>query len=105
MRRRENGRENEVEIVCDYVLTLILERAMLFPDRKTIDRAGGTGSRRMAMKDMNKQDESKSAFGALSRSRQSALKKSARRFIQENPGSADNSRFWRCLSARQITEA
>lgn len=57
------------------------------------------------MKDMNKQDESKSAFGALSRSRQSALKKSARRFIQENPGSADNSRFWRCLSARQITEA
>lgn len=53
---------------------------------------------------MNKHEQSKADFRALSKSRRSALAREARQFIRQRPADADNSRYWRCLSARQVTE-
>jgi len=56
------------------------------------------------MNDTNKFEESVEQFSKLSTSRKNTLAREAAKFIRENPGSADNSRFWRCLSARQVRE-
>ena len=41
-------------------------------------------------------------FRQLARSTQKAHARKARAFIAENPGCADNSNYWRGLSARQV---
>lgn len=49
-------------------------------------------------------EQSRESFSNLSRSRQNAVAREARRFMRENPGSADHNGFWQRLSARQVTE-
>ena len=44
-------------------------------------------------------------FRALSYPRIMQLKRNARGFIRDNPGCADNSNFWRGMSARHILES
>jgi len=46
-----------------------------------------------------------SQFRALSTSRKNKLERDAKQFIAQNPGCADNSNFWRSLSARQVIAA
>ena len=53
---------------------------------------------------MNKHEQSKADFRALSKSRRTVIAREARQFIRLTPGSADNSRYYGCLSARQVTE-
>ena len=54
------------------------------------------------MKSKNMIDDSRERFRSLSSSRKKWLVREARKFIRENPGSADNNRFWRRLSARHV---
>jgi hypothetical protein len=44
------------------------------------------------------------AFRNLSASRRKKLGRDARIYIAQNPGCADNNRFWRSLSARKVRE-
>ena len=53
---------------------------------------------------MNAHEQSIADFRALSRGRRATLAREARTFILQNPGCADNSRYWRTLSARQVRE-
>lgn len=53
---------------------------------------------------MNAIEQSRENFQNLSDSRQNAVVREARKFIRENPGSADNNGFWQRLSARQVLE-
>ena len=53
---------------------------------------------------MNAIEQSRENFQNLSMSRRNTLVREARKFIRENPGSADHNGFWQRLSARQVIE-
>jgi hypothetical protein len=52
---------------------------------------------------MNAIAQDLAAFARLSPAHQSRLRRKAQAFIAANPGAADHSIWWGCLSARQIT--
>jgi hypothetical protein len=52
---------------------------------------------------MNAIAQDLAAFARLSPAHQSRLRRKAQSFIAANPGAADHSIWWGCLSARQIT--
>ena len=53
---------------------------------------------------MNAIEQSRENLQNLSTSRRNTLIREARKFIRENPGSADHNGFWQRLSARQVLE-
>ena len=53
---------------------------------------------------MNAIEQSRENFQNLSMSSRNTLVREARKFIRENPGSADHNGFWQRLSARQVID-
>lgn len=54
---------------------------------------------------MNAIEQSRQNFSNLSRSRQNAVGRDARKYMRQNPGAADHNGFWQGLSARQVVQA